>query len=870
MVLGFWNIEIPKRAFRFYQRGDIAKTVEALDKSIAKDTLNPAGYYLYSLLYTDTAFARYDVDTAYLYVSRAIRQLPLVTDPKDIEDLNELSVDTLNLEKQKDRIDSLKFIDIKALHTIEGYNWFMAAHDDARQIPEALALRNRIAFEQAEAINTWQRYQQFMQEYPEAEDHAEAEKRYKQLIYEERTADGSYESLTGFLEDFPNTPYRKPIEDGIFKYATAGNTLESFVKFLTDYPNQKLARVLYDRAYHIYKEQYPATGFFKDFDFGVNPDSLLSASTIEGSAWLPKLENDKIIFIDLDGEVRLRTGLESVTNDCLCEPDTKDFVYGKSGKQHVILGRNGKIIYQGIFDEAINGGYGFIILRNVEGDRLIHKSGEVIIDLPVEEIKVLDNRFIRTKENGYYGLTSIHGLPYLANEFVAIDTFKTYLWLEKEEGIQLVEPESLLPVLTGEKFRFKAQYTELEELPNGRIWALKDDQQGIFDQQFNPVIAFGQYDIYERPYGWKLETDQGIQLVHDRYIEDLQDLVLDKVLENDQWLGVRKDSTWALLDQVGNVPMQTGLDSLALWGENMAMIFRNDSVWAQFKTGKQILMEDKWEPKLLIPQRYISSGEKALHDFFMLSNAKKFRKIYNDRGREILAATYNDVVALGPNMLKLQKRNAALADSTGHFLLNFIYDGIGSNNQGYVSILDKGKVGVINPSLGIRIPPTHERLLEPYSDTVLIASDGRYKAFINTKNKELTAFDFDEVRFYTDSIALTRIENEWLLYDIANDEPLYESMLEFQDLDLNLYQKTLLVTKESGKGIYSLERGELIEPTYTDIKVLGTPEKPVFFAMKLVAEADIYVVIYFDGKGNKLFTQSFRKDAYFNIACPSN
>lgn len=865
-LLSFWNLEIPKRAFRFYQRGDISKAVEALDKSIAKDTLNPAGYYLYSLLYTDTAFAPYNVDTAYAYVNRAIKQLPLVTDPKDIEDLDELSVDSVHLERQKDRIDSLKFIDIKSEHTIEAYNWFKSAHRDAIQIPEAIALRNHIAFEGAAEVNTWQRYKQFMQEYPEAEDFHEAESRYKKLIYEERTADGSYESLTGFLEDFPNTPYREVIEEGIFRYATASNTLDSFITFLSDYPNQQLAKVLYERAYHIYKESYPSTDFFEDFDFGIPTDSLKKASLLEGNFWLPKLENNQITFIDLEGVKQLETNFESLPNDYLCKPDDNDFVYGKTGERDLILGRNGAQIYEGVFDKAIDAGYGFIIVRNVEGDRLVHKSGEVIIDLPVEEVKVLDNRFIRTKRNGFYGLQSINGLPYLANEFIAIDTFKTQFRLEKEDGIQLIDPEILLPVLTGGTFSFQAQYNELEELPNGRIWAMRNEEEGILDQQFNTVIPFGKYEIYERPYGWKLETPQGIRLIHDRYKEELGGLYLDQVLENDQWLAVQKDSTWVLLDQVGNVPTQTGLDSLAFWGEHMVMLFRNDSIWAQFKNGKQILMEDDWQPKLLIPQLYISSGEKASHDFFMLSNAKKFRKVYNDQGREILAATYNDVVALGPNMLRLQKRNAALADSTGHFLLNFIYDGIGSNNNGYVSILDKGKVGVINPSLGIRIPPTHERLLEPYTDTVLIASDGKYKAFINTKNEALTAFEFDEVRYFSDSIALTRIEDEWLLYDIANDEPLYEGMLEYLQLEPGVF----MVSKERGQGIFSLEDGELIEPTYTDIKLLGTAEKPIYFAMKLVEEADIYVVIYFDAKGNKLFTQSFRQDEYFKIACPKN
>lgn len=867
--MSFWNIEIPKRAFRLYERGDILKTVEALDKSIAKDTLNPAGYFLYSLLYTDTAFSQYNVDTAYLYTNRAFEQLQFVTEPKDIASLNALAVDSLNLEAQKDRIDSLKFLDIKGIHTILAYNGFMQKHNDALQIPEAIKLRNHIAFEITEAINTWQRYQQFMNEFPLSVDFGEAQTRYKKLIYEERTADGSYESLTSFLEEFPNTPYRLPVEDDIFPYVTSVNTLESFVEFLGQYPNRKYTKTLFNRAYHIYKTKYPDSDFFESFDFGISTDSLKRAENLEGGLLFPKLENGTVAFMDIQGNIKLETHFKSLSPDCLCTPQSSDFLYGSIGGKSQVLGRNGEVIYEGIFDQAIEAGYGFIVIRNVEGDRLIHKSGEVIIDDPKEDIAVLDNRFIRTKVKGLYGLENIEGFSYLANEYVQIDTFKTKFWLEKEDGIQLIDPETLLPALEGEAIAFNPQYDELDELPNGRIWVVRGDQESILDGQFNIIIPFAQQEIYERPYGWKIQTSKGIKLVHDRYNDLLNSTRYDKILENDRWLALQKDSAWSLLDQVGNAPPANGYDSLAFWGENMVMLFRDGSTWAQFKTGKKLLMTDKWTPKLLLPQEYITTGEKATSDFFMLTGAKNVRKIFNDHGRQILSSTYNDVTALGPNMLRLQKRNAALADSTGKFILNFIYDGIGSSNKGYVSILDKGKVGVINPDKNVNIAPFYDKLIEPYADTVLIAADANYKGFITIDNKELTAFEFDEIEYYTDTVALTRIEDEWLLYNIGQDEALLEGILEYEHIHNEPDRKTLLIKTASGKGLYSLVQGELVEPTYTDIKVLGTPEDPIYFAMKLVAEADIYIVIYFDKNGNKLFTQSFREDEYFRIACPS-
>lgn len=870
LLFSFWNLEIPKRAFRLYERGDIEKTIEALDRSIAKDTLNPAAYHLYSILHTDNAFGGYNVDTAYQFTNRAIQQFQLVNDIKDLEDLAELSVDSITLENQKDKIDSLKFVDIRSLHTIDSYNSFIESFSDALQVPEAISLRNHIAFEQAEAINTWQRYQKFMKEYPLSEDFEEAKLRYKRLIYEERTQDGSFESLNSFLEEFPNTPYRENVVSEIFKYVTAENTLEAFRSFLIKYPSQSFNKIMIDRAYHIYQEKFPSGDFFEDFDFGINTDSLKNAKSLEGGFWMPKLEGNLINFISNKGKLKLATAFESITDDCLCTPAFNDFVLGSSNGKNQVLGRNGALIYEGNFDSVTDAGYGFLILNNAEGERLIHKSGEVIIDQPQEEIKVLNNSFIRTKQQGLFGLESINGINYLPNEFVDIDTFKTKLWLEKENGIQFIEPSSLFPLLKGEqRLPFKPTYDEIDELPNGRLWVTQNDQEAILDQDFNIIIPFGPYEIYERSYGWKIISDGGIQLIHDRYDSLIGQKLFSQVLENDRWIGLKRDNIWTLLDQISDLAPATGYDSLAFWGENMVMTFRKGKTWAQFKTGKKILMEDAWKPQLLIPQTYITTGEKAVNDFFMVSSAKNIRKIYNDHGREILSSTYKDVAALGPNMLRLQKRNAALADSTGYYILNFIYDGIGSNNQGYVSILDKGKVGVINPSKNINIPPTYQKLIEPYADTVLIASDGKYKGFINPKAKALTTFEFDEVVYYNDTLALTRIEDEWLMYNISADVAIYEGIQKYTYVSKSDSDKTLLISTEKGDGVYSLIKGELIEPTYTEIKVLGTEEEPIYFAMKLVPEADIYIVIYFDKNGNKLFTQSFKREEYFRIACPS-
>ena len=78
-LLLVFSIEIPKRAFRFYEKGEIDKTVDALNKSLGKSANNPGANYLYAILHVDTAFWGYHVDSAYSYINTAIEDFKTVT-----------------------------------------------------------------------------------------------------------------------------------------------------------------------------------------------------------------------------------------------------------------------------------------------------------------------------------------------------------------------------------------------------------------------------------------------------------------------------------------------------------------------------------------------------------------------------------------------------------------------------------------------------------------------------------------------------------------------------------------------------------------------------------------------------------------------
>ena len=861
-----FNIEVPKRAFRFYEKGELDKTVDILEKSLAKDTLNPAARYLYSVLYVDTAFWGYHVDTAFQHINEAIRDFEQVTEAKDLAALQEVGVDSLSLSIQKDRVDSLSFQLVRQKHQIERYNWFIRTHDDAIQVPEAVRLRNHIAFEQAEAIHTYQSYLGFMETYPASDDFGEAERRYQKLLFETLTADEKLKSYVDFLEEYPATPYRDTTERKIFEISTAVNTVRAYTDFLKKYPNDKIKQKIISRLYHLHKSLEGSDLFFQAFDLISKKDSLQKVMALEKGYWLPRFENGQYSFIDPSGKKMFQSGRKNIPEDYLCKPIHTDFLLAGNDTLFQIIGRNGNPISNLKVNTAEDLGFGYIKATTENGATLIHKSGEVIVHEHRGDIALLDQHFIKIEEGGLWGLTTINQRPVLSPAYDAIDTLGRFILFEKEGQMGLSTAASLFPAIDDEPVAIELPYEAIEPLDNGLLWVLKGEEEAVLNAQLDVVIPFKKREIHERSYGWVLKGDEQVQLIHEDYFS-LQDSVYESIIENEKWIGLQKGGKWTLLDQEGGLFPSYDYDSLWFWGENMVMLQKNERLAAQFKNGKQLLIEDGWTPQLLIPQTYIKTGEKAVSDFLMLSNEKGFRRVYNSAGKEILAATYKSVTALGPNLLKLQKRNAALVDSEGQFILNFIYNGIGSYDNGYVSILKNDKVGILNVEKKTTIPPTYQSRIIPYNDDFLVASKEGFKGFIDTKNTERSSFEFDEVRYWTDSVALVRIENEWLLHRLIDEEIIYEGIIAFDLLQDTKEEKVIRVKTDRGAGIYSSQHGEVIEPTYHDIIALGASENPVYFAEKYIEEAALHIVLYFDKNGNKLFTQTFPEEDFFRIVC---
>ena len=162
----------------------------------------------------------------------------------------------------------------------------------------------------------------------------------------------------------------------------------------------------------------------------------------------------------------------------------------------------------------------------------------------------------------------------------------------------------------------------------------------------------------------------------------------------------------------------------------------------------------------------------------------------------------------------------------------------------------------------------YKKALKPFGVHYFIGTKGASFGLVNLENQDVTGYKFDEILDWNDSIALVKEEDEWKLYDIKNDNYVFEGISEYKVLRDDEEEKILLITKDSKSGILSNIHGEVVGATFNDIINIGSVETPVYFAEKYILEADFYVVIYYNSKGEILRKQIFTEaKEYEKIYC---
>src|SRR5690606_27044310 len=113
-----------KKALKLLEKQEHDKLTSHLDKSIQKDSVNPGAYYVYSLLFLDSAFSRFDIDTSYQYINLALVQVDTL-DEKSLKKLWKAGITDSVMWVQKGLVEATAYQRARRQHSLESYNYFL-------------------------------------------------------------------------------------------------------------------------------------------------------------------------------------------------------------------------------------------------------------------------------------------------------------------------------------------------------------------------------------------------------------------------------------------------------------------------------------------------------------------------------------------------------------------------------------------------------------------------------------------------------------------------------------------------------------------------------------------------------------------------
>jgi len=857
-----------KRAINLIEKSKYEQAEELLYKAISKDSLNAGEKYALSLLYLTNEFNDYDVDSAHVYILEAIDDYR----KSDIKTLDKLNKDEITEDLfliQKNKIEELTYLQAREQHTVATYKNYLTKFSTSLYYDSAVYYRNNVAYHEASTDNNWQSYHSFMLEYPDAEDYDEASTRYERLLFEDKTGDGKLASLENFLKEYPETSHRPATEAAIFKIATGPHTIESYMGFLEKYPETEsvLGEIIAKRLYHIIKSsilKYPKEEQFI-YKY-LRKDSLDQLATREKKELFPILQNGKLSFMDLAGNRPFDQTFSSLPSDYFCGNIVTELLLVYDGKSKII-NRNGSLLYSSKSIEAFEDlGNGFIEIIENGKSGLILKSGEKVIPSIADEIKILQGQYAAYRMNDKWGIYSVNQVEMVSPIFSEVNNFDSLIRLYNGDSFSFVRTEELWPLNDGFELQLDYEYEDAEALDNGLIITYSGERQSLVTSILESIVAEDKQELTKLEKGLLIESNQGVRFLS-KFIDVNPTLFWKNVDYNANWMSLEGENGWILISFEQSTIVEEYLDSIKILNRSAVLGYKNGLGTLYFSKGAAVSMHDNESLEIVTAP---PSGQEIPAYYFKISakNADRDDILFLNESADTLDVDGTAVIkALGKEYLVISKKKyQGLWDSEGSQLLPAKFDGIANYNDGYVTLLQDGKLGFYRLSDSTYIPPEYQRSVRPYSNTLFIAFKDSGYGIITKQNDAITKFEFDEIKYFNDSVAWVRTEDNWHLYKPWNQSYLTRDISKFYSTP-NLDRQYLYYQTSTGKGVLNKKTGTIINATFNDIVNVGSIMEPIFMADIYIDEADYFVVIYYNKLGTIIFREAYTAEEYEVLIC---
>ncbi len=839
-----------KQAMKAIEDGELSKAQEYVFKSLEKDSVNPSAYYLNALLLQVDSFPGYNLDSAYLNINKSIAQFGAL-DKKSASRLEKYNHNLAVFQYLKTKIETAAFNRATATSEIAVIETYMSSYEnDSLQI-RARNIRDSLAYFGARKTNTWQAFKYFLKTYPETKYTQDAQESYEWLLFKDKTTGNKLTDLESFYRDHPGSPYLNRVIREIYLQRTAGNEEKAHLQFISKYPESIWASESRAILYHMFPDN-------RDY---IWDESFEQISLLNKGSVMPFYAKGKFGFLNPTGDQVMEPKFEQMAEGSFCKVIEGAVIEVVDSRERMLIDRTGKVLLTGFTDwKAL--GYGFLAYQKEGKYGLHHQSGIELISPKFEDLKLLHTNLIAYLRDGIWGICTIRGEIIYEPYFDAIDNEGDLVLFYKDEQIALRRIADILEDYRSEPTLFSFKYEEVEFLGDGYMIAISDDQEALLNNQQEELIPLGDHTIYCLDKDWYIRHDSGYQR-YDETQARLIDDIYEDIQSNHHWLGIKKDRRWTLISRDQSIQPRFKLDSIKLISETL--VYFKDDLFQRviFGTSKEISIGND---QLVKP--VLRSTDALVSDFIVVAQEKQ-KTLYNPQGEQLFSIQCDAISLLNDSIFIIGKSGKkGLADATGQYLLKPIYNSIDVDlrNPGVVHLLRDGKIGAYHIKTSTLINTKFDTRVIPFGEGKYIVNDRGFGIWDLTEEEYIGEKSFQELIPMRDSFLIAK-KDDFFEIRTANLEVLFEDIFNYEIINDSEDSMVIRFRVEEGYGLFDAELGLLLKPVYNEILKLPAEADTVYYAERYLDEAELYVIMYADSKGNKISSQAFTIEEYENLAC---
>lgn len=447
------------RAFKYLNAGDYPNALKFLKEAVADEPNNAAANYGLAKFYSYKDNKAYNLDSANVYILRALKRLPINPEEKEGKKFLALGVRDYTIQALYKTINFEAYAKAERENTLESYQHFLNVYTDTIMREQALNFRNQKAYMRALSLKTVQALEEFMKQYPEAEQVKEAKERYEKMLYDETTADKTYQaykkyidtyptgkffseaklnyeetllnyylqknSLTGykeFVDLYKDHPANAAIQDTIYKLVTAKGNVDAYKLFVRNYTNNRNINVAWKQLYILYTAEAAPEVYEKfETEFTDYPykDELIADANLATIDLQPLKVGNKFGYAQKQGNDSLSIVIDVAYEEAgqfscgLAVVRNKECTDAKC--EYFYLDKNGKKAFDTMFSYATDfyRGLAIVGVGNCEEDEckygVIDKRGKYVLQPVYDFIDDPSEGFYVAEKNDRMGFINLKG-----------------------------------------------------------------------------------------------------------------------------------------------------------------------------------------------------------------------------------------------------------------------------------------------------------------------------------------------------------------------------------------------------------------------------------------------------------------------------